>query len=86
MSHLNFREAQKCYCGSANCRGFIGIVKSSPQKTAVVSKKKDKKKKEIFNDEMVGTIVKENVMLPKYLKCIISIENMKYNLFHVSDN
>lgn len=46
----HYGEPQKCYCGSDNCRGFIGIVKSSPQKT---NKKKDKKKKEIFKDELL---------------------------------
>ena len=45
------QEAQKCFCGTDKCRGFIGISKNTPQKT--VTKKKEKKKTEIFSDIFV---------------------------------
>ena len=44
-------EAQKCYCGAENCRGYIGLVK--PSQTKQTNKKEKKKKKDIFKDELV---------------------------------
>ncbi|KAH9489593.1 hypothetical protein Btru_036451, partial [Bulinus truncatus] len=45
----HYGEPQKCYCGSENCRGYIGLVKSPTRN----NKKKEKKKREIFKDELL---------------------------------
>uniref|UniRef100_A0A2C9JLJ7 Histone-lysine N-methyltransferase n=1 Tax=Biomphalaria glabrata TaxID=6526 RepID=A0A2C9JLJ7_BIOGL len=44
----HYGEPQKCYCGSENCRGYIGLVKSPTR-----NKKKEKKRREIFKDELL---------------------------------
>ncbi|XP_064647183.1 uncharacterized protein LOC135500005 isoform X2 [Lineus longissimus] len=53
------KEAQKCYCGAENCRGFIGADKRTPLKILdkvakdfgrEKEKKKKKKEREIFDD------------------------------------
>lgn len=65
------KEAQRCYCGASNCRGFIGGEKTQPlkqlpdSKSASVSlsasskkKKEESKKKHDYNfsDDMVGCL------------------------------
>ena len=57
------KEAQVCYCGSDNCRGYIGGEKTSQPLKQVVDnkttgasskkKKEDKKKDYNFTDDMV---------------------------------
>lgn len=58
------KEAQKCYCGAENCRGFIGGDQSSTKLSASEkiiqpahskSKKKDEKRRETdFSDATVS--------------------------------
>lgn len=67
MIAINSKEAQKCYCGSANCRGFIGGEKTQPLKhltdtkssSSVSKKKKEESKRKLdynFSDDMVFNI------------------------------
>lgn len=55
----HYGEPQKCYCGSENCRGYIGLVKS-PTKN---NKKKERKKREIFKDELLEEDIEKLSML-----------------------
>ena len=59
------KEAQRCYCGAANCRGTIGGTKATPLKAQQDTqeetpekkeKEKKKKRKDIFNDAYVSRI------------------------------
>jgi hypothetical protein len=61
------KEAQKCYCGETNCRGYIGADKQrTPLKIlnkvakdinkGEREKKKKKKEKEIFDDLLVRIV------------------------------
>ena len=58
----NRKEAQKCHCGTASCRGIIGGEKSQPLKnmmdkpmTAGKKKKEEKRKADYnFSDDMVS--------------------------------
>ncbi len=78
------KEAQKCYCGSSNCRGFIGSQKSTPLKTQQDSTPKPVKKREKrknFDDVFVSSPRIGKIELGSF------IEISKYLLFFcVSDN
>lgn len=54
------KEAQKCYCGSANCRGYIGGEKTQPLKPLntdkVSKKKKEETKKKDYEFNNVDTV------------------------------
>ncbi|RUS84583.1 hypothetical protein EGW08_007678, partial [Elysia chlorotica] len=58
----HYGEAQKCYCGAENCRGYIGLVKPSSQ-TKQNNKKEKKKKKDIFKDELLEEDIEKLSML-----------------------
>lgn len=59
----NYREPQKCYCGTEKCRGFIGGQKNMPMR-----KKKDKtverRKVGLFEDEMVSRFFHSDNLYP----------------------
>ncbi|CAL1543821.1 unnamed protein product, partial [Lymnaea stagnalis] len=55
----HYGEPQKCYCGADNCRGYIGLVKS-PTKN---NKRKERKKREIFKDELLEEDIEKLSML-----------------------
>ncbi|XP_059174728.1 uncharacterized protein LOC131954909 isoform X2 [Physella acuta] len=55
----HYGEPQKCYCGSENCRGYIGLVKSPTRN----NKKKERKKREIFKDELLEEDIEKLSML-----------------------
>ena len=52
------KEAQKCYCGTEKCRGWLGGAKSTPLKSQgkqpSTPRKKEKKKQDIFDDVFVS--------------------------------
>ena len=53
---LNSKEAQKCYCGTEICRGFLGGTKriqlqsNKKSATELEEEESERKKKELFED------------------------------------
>ncbi|XP_062602613.1 microtubule-associated protein futsch-like [Saccostrea cucullata] len=80
LTELNFdyqferygKEAQKCYCGSENCRGFIGGSKTTPLRSTK-KPEEDRKKKTEFEDDL----------LDEELEAITELENGLRNKDHV---
>nr|KAG5713638.1 hypothetical protein BaRGS_024686 [Batillaria attramentaria] len=54
-----YGEPQKCYCGSENCRGFIGSIKNQP----VQNKKVEKRTADLFEDDMLDDDIESMMRL-----------------------
>lgn len=80
LTELNFdyqferygKEAQKCFCGSENCRGFIGGNKTTPLRSTR-RHEEERKKKVDFEDDL----------LDEELEAITALENGLRNKDHV---
>ena len=40
-THTHSDVAQKCFCGSANCRGYLGRTKQAPSALKVVTSQRE---------------------------------------------